>query len=421
MTLKTYYAKLDCYSNNASFNVTVNETYKSFCDFMSHLTGSGVATLVSWNSGSGVLSGSFDSRTYWDGALPFGVGAHSLWRFNATPERNFDWYLYTQVVSGTGAIRQAFNTPISGYADSGDSMVGSSNYRGILVQTAVCFSGSTSFNPWNGSIGDGNGNASQAAGNGARRWISGSNDRTLYVLPRSNNLGGTHATARDNALSFPHVPTIGAAGQPSVTHFICDGDSLLVLRDEYYYGGAGVYGVGYFGPFELRNSLSSSGIAGTPFGFLMHTSRDGEAVTFSTNTAFGDTAGSNATINGGVSVPVRDLTSGSKGAILQVLGSFNSTTYQPNTLLNQYDELPIYVGISEAPYFGMVGQMNTGLVRAVLNVQTQDTTADFKRAIFGGSTTLNFRKISTPWNGAVPPGTSTSRTGSNFTWVQDYG
>jgi hypothetical protein len=102
------------------------------------------------------------------------------------------------------------------------------------------------------------------------------------------------------------------------------------------------------------------------------------------------------------------------------MGTFPDATYQPNTANNKCEEYPIYVGGGEAPYVGLVGTFNTGLIKAMRDVQIHDTTADFSRAVFGGSTTVGNLKISTPWTGSSPPGTSTSRTGSNYTWTTDY-
>jgi hypothetical protein len=414
MTLKTYYAKLDCYSNPAITENISNEYYKSFCDFMSTLTGSGVATLVSWNSGANAVSASFDNRTYWDGAARFGVGAHSLWRFNATPERNFDWYLYTQVVSASFNLNQTFNTPISGYGQDG-GLGGVTTNRGIYAQAAVCFSGSTSFNPWNGSISDGNGNASLGAGNGSARWVSGSNDRILYVLPRSNDLGGAHVIQKSNGLSlgryFPANTTNLRYG------FICDGDALLAFNGT---DASNTYGISYIGPYEARRSLSGSGIAGTSHGFMMIAQQGSTTNTLDRNQTFGSTTG-NASTDGGVAFPVSDLVSGSKLGVVNVFLNFNLSLYHPNTVLGQYDELPYFVGFAETPFLGMAGNVNGGLMRLVRNVQSHDTTADFKRAIIGGDLTISNIKIAIPWNGTSPPGTSTSRTGSNFTWTQDYG
>ena len=243
MATKTYYGKLDCFTSVAASANATGEYYKSFCDFMSYLTGSNVATLVSWNSGSGAVSGSFDARTYWDGANPFGLGSHTLWRFHTSSTRNWEWYLYTQVVSGNNsALRYAFNTPIDGYANGFDAPAGNQSYVGILMQAAVCFSGSTFFNSWNGSLSDGSGNASQGAGNGSIRWVSGANNRTLYVLPRSNDAEGATSTGKQNAIMLASVHTTSDTAMRY--HFIYDGDALFVAKDA---GNDNTYAFSYVG------------------------------------------------------------------------------------------------------------------------------------------------------------------------------
>ena len=418
MPTKTYYAKLDCYSGTALFENLSGEYYKSFCDFMSYLTASNVATLVSWNSGSGAVSGSFDTRTYWDGARPFGLGSHTLWRFHTSSTRNWEWYLYAQVVSGANGVqRYAFNTPISGYNAAFDAPGGSTNNRGILMQAAVCFSGSSSFNPWNGSLSDGSGNASQGAGNGLIRWVSGANNRNLYVLPRSNDAVGDTSTRKDNALCIPDTINAGFASTLRY-HFIYDGDALFIAKDQV---ANSTYGFSYIGGFELRNSLTGSGICNSDYGFLMYAGAENQAGSIVINTSFGDIAGTNGTVNGGIAVPLGNMTNGSKTSIPQSINNFLGSTYQPNTLTSTYDEFPVYVGSSEGGSIGYLGNMNSGLVRYVNDLQSHDMKDDFSRAIVGGTTTLTDNKISIPWTGSAAIGVSTSRTGSNFTWTTNYG
>jgi hypothetical protein len=309
----------------------------------------------------------------------------------------------------------SYNLPISGWGNAtiwNTSFVEPTGRRSIAVQSALCISGSTSFNPWNGNFGDGNANSSIAAGNGPVRWVSGANDRTLCVLPRSNGTAGTDATQRANFLSF------GSHGNSATTmryHYIYDGDALLILNDD---GGDSTYQVSYLGAIELRNVLSGSGIAGSNHGFAMYTQYVNViADTITMGTVFGDTAGTTQAQNGGFFVKNLD---GPKSAVPAIMGTFPDATYQPNTANNKYEEYPIYVGGGEAPYVGLVGTFNTGLIKAMRDVQIHDTTADFSRAVFGGSTTVGNLKISTPWTGSSPPGTSTSRTGSNYTWTTDY-
>ena len=413
MTTNTYYAKLDCLSSTADYNQTAGEVYKTCMDFLTYLSSSNLVTLISWNSGSSASAGSFTSRTYPGGALPFGDGAHSLWRFNTSSLRHWEWYLYLQNVTGPFGVglRQAFNTPISGYG--GDSFLQGSGVgaweRGILMQAALCVSGTSSFNPWNGSISDGSGNASTAAGNGTIRWISGSNNRQLYVLPRSNNVEGTHASTRDNGIALFRIYP-----ETSVRyHFIYDGDCLQMMYDN---SANSTYTISQVGGFEFRNELSGSGFCGSNFGFTMYSNPTVVTDTLSFATSFGNTTG-NATLNGGLAVP---FISGSKSGIFDILGTFPGSTYQPNTTINRFEEFPLYLGGAEAPFVGIAGNINTGLLKAMRDVQVHDTTADFSRAVFGGTTTVTDLKVSTPWTGSSPPGTGLSRTGSNYTWVADY-
>ncbi|MFA6049664.1 MAG: hypothetical protein WC761_00435 [Candidatus Paceibacterota bacterium] len=420
MATKTYYGKLDCYSNVSTTEHLGGDYYKSFVDFLSYLSASNQVSLVSWNSGSSVAAGTFANRTYPESTLPFGGGAHSLWKFHTSSTRNWEWYMYAQACSGAaGSIRQAFNTPMSGYAAGGDAINGNNTYRGVIIQTAVCFSGTTSFNPWNGSISEGAGNASTTAGNGGQRWVSGSNDRIMYVLPRSNDVGGTTQFQKSNSVTLASVMS---TNDTTLRYsFIYDGDALLAINDDSL--NTSQYSLSYFGPFELRNSLTASGICGSPYGMTMYTQfaaiTSGDAVTL--GTVFGDTAGSTTAQNGGIAIPIGTMMTGSKVAIPNVVATFSAVAYQPNTVTGQYDEFPLVIGASESPHFGLLGQFNYGLFRTIRKAQTQSVLSDFSRAVFGGTTTTTDMKISVPWTGSFAPGVSLSRTGSNYTWTRNYG
>jgi hypothetical protein len=416
MATKTYYGLLDCLSTVAAAENLSQEYYFGFTRFMGYLSSSNQATLIAWNSGS-ILpnggnfgTGSFETKTQWDGASSFGLGTHSVWRIHTSSTRNWEWYLYAQMVSSSaGAIRQAWNIPISGYGNTADNINGTSTNRGILLQAALLISGSASFNPWNGT---GVYGASQAS---IPRWVSGSNTRNLFVLPRSNDNGGTHVYQKSNAL------TLGSRLVNSDTtlryHFIYDGDALLCMNDA---GDNGSYGVTYLGAYTLRTSLTSSGIGTGSYGFLMYSQIDGLTDTLTLGTAFGDTVGSTSTQNGGVVLTFDTMITGSKIGIVDTVGTFHGSAYQLNFLTSQYDEFPVYVGPSEGATSGLAGTLNPGLIRYARDMAVHDATADLSRAVFGGSAVTSNLKITTPWTGSVAPGLGTDRTGSLKTWSANY-
>lgn len=430
MATRTYYGKLDCYSSVASTQVLIDEMYKGTMDFLSYLSGSNEVDLIAWNSGSGAAAATFENRTYSDGSFPFGGGAFSLWKFRTNSRRNWEWYLYLQRADATGASEAAilynWTLPITGSGGTADGMIftnSSTSNRGIIMQAAMCVSGTTSFNPWNGSTSQGAANASIGAGNGSVRWVSGSNDRRLYVLPRSNDLGGVHVTQKANATIFAMTQATSAR-----YHFMYDGDALQMMYDA---GANNTYAYNYVGGFEMRSALTASGICGSDYGFLMYAYQPdatGEPAvitdTLSFNTTFGDVSGSaggsSTGVGGGIVCPVKVAVSGSKGARISVQENWSASGYQPSTYTNKFDEFPVLVGASESPFLGFLGNLNTGMVRVMRDVQVHDTTADFSRAVFAGTTTLSNLSISTPWTGSNPPGISTARTGSQFTWTRDY-
>jgi hypothetical protein len=422
MITKTYYGKLDCFSAADGSESVSNEYYKNFVDFMSYLTASNVASLVAWNSGSGVVSASFNQRGFWNQNNAFGVNAYSVWKFPSSSTRPFDWYMYTQAITTSANIGGTFNVPISGYTNA--TSFGSNNTnRGILMQTAVCFSGTTSFNPWNGS-----GTADGAANAGNPRWIPGGTNRTMYVFPRSNDGGGTavHIAQKSNGIAFGGIIATMIKFR---YHFIFDGDAIVAFTTNPEGTSANCYNFSYVGPFELRNSLTSSGICSGSFGMIVLSAPVNPPIagTFTAGTLFGDTAGSTAAQNGGIAVPVGGVGSnqpgsGSKAGIADTISTFQSIVYQPNFYTGQFDEFPINVGGGETSYFGLLGTFNTGLLKLTTGVSSHDVVGDNTRVCFGGIGALNdsSQKITVPWTGSSAPGTGLSRTGLNYTWTKDY-
>jgi hypothetical protein len=422
MITKTYYGKLDCYSSGIEETIG-NEVFKNFFDFMSHLTASNVATLVAWNSGSSVASASFNQRGFWDQNNPYGVGANAVWRFPTSSTRPFEWYLYTQVVSGTAACQFSFVNPVTGYGSSTTSLANNSNSRAIIMQAAVCFSGTNFFNPWNGS-----GTADGAANAGNPRWVPGAADRVMHVLPRSNDYGGTavHIAQKSNATAL-----IGwsASTVRLRYHFICDGDSLITLASDDT-SARSTYSFNYVGPFELRDDLSTAGICSSSFGLTMFsilTTPLANTVVY--GSTIGDTGGTTVAQNGGVAVPVggtgfSQAGTGSKGAVLGTLTTLAGIEYQPSMYTSLVDEYPILVAGNESPSFGLLGSYNTGLVRCLgAGAAVHDINFDNSRAVFGGSSIIGTSnlKITTPWTGSLPPGINQTRTGTTYTWTRNYG
>lgn len=422
MSSKTYYGFLDAHTNVASSDNAGNEIWKGFCTFMGHLTASNVATLIAWNSGATCLSGSFNTRGYWDETRMMGNGAHTVWKMHTSSTRNWEWYLYAQIVSGASAnVAQSFNMPMSGYASTGGTLAGSSGNRGILIQAVLCTSGAagtSSFNPWSGSLSTGSDGSSTA---GYPRWISGSTGlNQLYCLPRSNDLGGpaTAVLQKANGVIFANMFVSTTTLQ---FNFIYDGDAMISFIDSSPTANLGTYGIGYVGAFEMRNSLTASGFGGGRHGFAMYTQATPQANTMAVATTFGDLLGTATAQNGGISVPLGQMVSGSKNAIANTVATFAGVTYQPNTITGQYDEFPIYIGANDTPNVGLLGVLNTGLIKYAHNAKSEAVLADNSRAFLGGSVTQAEFKITVPWTGSRAPGVGLSRTGSLYTWTRDYG
>ena len=197
------YGKLECVSLYTGNNVYQNaqEFFKGLYDFLMYLETQGVVTLRARYAGSGAASAA--AVGYWDESGPFTSNAWYLfeWRTASTTPanpsyagpRNEPFYVLVQWV-------QYNNTWSLGNSNPG-LCIGQANNNQyehwVAIQMGVGIGGDQM--PWNGTLGtygDSGSFGSQAKGNPV--WKVPTGGTGLYVFPRSNNLGGTHYTSKQN-------------------------------------------------------------------------------------------------------------------------------------------------------------------------------------------------------------------------------
>lgn len=390
------YGRVDCLTNTGNADRGASEMWVSFWNFMETLQSASYVELVAFHSGANATSG---STGYWDDPDPFGQCAFGVWKWVANENRPWEWFMFAELITGSADLDvQSFASP--GLSLGSSNFLGSTSTRGIAVATAVCWSGSQSYNPWNGTTGLGN------ASKGTPVWVSGSNDRTLCVFPRSNNANGTHNTNKENTLSMGDSVTMTATS--ARWHILADKDGLLWVNDREDNSSTTFI---YNGAFKVRDSLSGSAIGQSAYGMLQFgTFGAPPSDTISNTSTVGDTAGSTHTVNGGMAVGIPDFT---VIGFRTYFNSANQTTHQPCTFNNNsIDEYTLTVAAYENPHFGVAGTIDTPLLRYSWRAVNWDISSDNSRVWFGGDNLTTTGKITTAWSGSTPPGTGTSRTGS---------
>lgn len=397
----TVYGKLECFSNPGSATpryLTSQEIFKGLYDFMVYLESQNIVTLRARFAGVGATAASTD---YWDGANPFTANAWFLyeWRTATTTPANpsyagtrtFPWYLLVQF----GRADQA--TTITGNAAP-------ATYSGLATLSSNdCFVGFSSaigaggdFQAWNGTLGTfGNPSSFGNQAKGTPVWkVPGSGGVDVFVFPRSNNPGGTHATNRQNLTELYYQSSAVTQCRFS---FMADHDSILGLVDE---SNNGNYQFVYMGEYTPRSGLNPA----YPF---VHLS---SSLPITSGAQIGVTTGiglnqmgviydSGLTVNRGVKL-------GMVGRVDEVF----TATVQPSTLTgsNVYDEMQLTMGVNEF-FQGYMGDIS--FFREVYNTTNLETNTAGSKLIVGTPTVASI-KIVVPWKTGLTPGSGATRDGT---------
>jgi len=299
--------------------------------------------------------------------------------------RAFDYYVLVQWSDGSTALGAAPGNP--GLANGSASSL-SAGKVGIAVAIGV----GGDENPWNGA-----GASLGVHTKGTPVWKVPAGGTNVHVLPRSNNLGGSHATNRENlSLLFSQYAFTG--GTRARAHVIADDDSFVVAVDN---DDDNTYGIVYAGLVTTRQGLV------LPHPFVMIDS----GVPLATNTGYGDTSGTSGFQGGTIH---RENNIGVRQLVLERLNILvNTTVHQPNRLFapSEFDEFPIACALSETPHAGFMGQVE--FMREVGNIATHDSSSDKKRVVIGDNN-VGTVKLSIPWDGATTPKSGTVRQGLDF-------
>jgi len=359
-----------------------NEMYVSLTRFLtsSYAQALGIQR-IAYNTGSAA-----SGENYWDQNGASGANAWSAYTFLSATN---PFQMLIQVCFAAATFGNSPGNP--GLLDGATAQAGS-----IGVAFGARLDGSSS---WGGTTLN---NGKDVKGNVV--WASGSS--TLFVWPRSNTGGGTHAANKQNMSLISN----GGGADPaygSRLNLVCDENNIAFIIDANDY----LPRVTYFGRYNVR-----SGTIGQVPHVMLRTATNGDPPLTFLPSVFGSTAG-NATLEGACAHPVPP--SGSQTTMICGVTALNnafSVNYQPNNAISgtyRYDEHPIHLALAEATYYGYVGY--TDWIRFIWGVSQMSVSNDGSRLYTGGQLSPLTTRISLPWSSSVgAPGAGSGREGTFF-------
>ena len=201
--------KLDAYLSGLTVSDYAQGIFKQTWDFFKQLEVAGHVVEVARNNGSGGTGTDF-----WDGANPFGPHAWYVFRYPPSSLRTFSVYVLFQYTNTNnfGNISPGSPAKING-------VLGSASNIHLAFSVAIAYdSMGNSVNPWGGTTG-----SLGSDTKGSPVWVKPVGG-SLYVLPRSNSLGGSFSTLREDMCGF-YV----SAPSPSRLYCIGDQDNFSIV------------------------------------------------------------------------------------------------------------------------------------------------------------------------------------------------
>ena len=386
----TLRGRLDCYANSGNGSYNTLTMFKVLYDFLkSHPN----MTEIARHGGSG---GTAANTGDYDSATPFLQNAWYVFRMNdATLEsgaanptgysgpRTYPWYIYVQLyrqdivggISSTPAVPSAMQ-----------AVTGNTAYTTMATQYVVPVGtiAGTSEVAWNGAGTMGTNTK------GTPVWKSTAGTPTgfqgCYVSPRSNNIGGAHATNRENC--SPIFSTNSAQNLPCRFNIISDDDMLIFTSS---YGDDASWGLEYFGFYTPRPGL-------TPTVPMFHYASSIPHATG--NNTYGTVAG-NGNCAGGIfmnNLAVDGVRSSSFSRYNEFFTQFSN----PNRMFtnDQWDDWRIPILLYEGTtYVGYAGDLDS-TIKETYNLNAGDTNPSKTRMVLGNNIAQSF-KLTVPWDGTT--------------------
>lgn len=375
---------------------SVQEVFKSWYEAMEVLQGHGYVNRIALQYGSGGAGTDFH-----DEANPFETNAFFVYEWPSNDRRPWSWYLMVQY--GTGDYGAAPGDPCRFLGTAapvpGDGSIG--------VAVAIAFDSSDNpASPWTGSTNfDGADRKGAVAGTGPVWAAPGGG--TIFTFPRSNDVGGAHATDKENTLLI--FNTNAAASRR--LHVIGDEDNLWVVTEFDDDNNAGWLYCGSYTPLATTGADAMA-----PFCVLKLVSTGATGGSdVAQDVLFGPTAGTGLP-QGGVVSPdnaqvygVRLLHGREYGPISGADPDENIRPTDPGRIA-----LPVPLWVDEAGVNGLVGWTPVDQFGFVGNDQRDvrpTTGPPFTHAAFGTSFTTDARRLMR-WGADTEPKATSTRTGT---------
>ena len=349
------------------------EVFVNLYDFMQRNVTVGNAALHASNYGSGGTG--FD---YHDGANPAGENAWAVFRFlaSASSLRTTDFYVLIQWAD-TDAFGASPGNPGSLSNGTGDSVGFMMAYR------------EDGGDPWNGTT-----NANGADTKGTPVWAG----TGLHVLSELNETGARSTNKED----LTYIYDVGTASSSRV-HMCGDADGMWFGNDGQ--SGSGSNGtldnIYYLGVYTPRADLAITNPYIITSSFQPYLQASSSYTLSSASGAMSLTESRNAAR---VGLRCRDY-----------IWSFS----HPEDLGAgpEYIEFPIELARSatyDSEEFGLLGHLNTDIIRLTYGPANNSANAAFTRAFIGDTNSTNDHKFSLAWGGGSAPDTAITRDGVVF-------
>lgn len=380
----------------------INEAFTGLYNFLTSSYAQSVGIQqIAYNTGSGGTG-----MGWWDSATPSGENAWACFKFASASIPFYMLIQYNNSDTSNSITGQSFGTAPGSPAQLG---AGASYVAGLGIQFAMDDNGG---NVWNGTVLN-NGQDNK----GTIVWMSGSATGSLFVFPRSNSAGGSHATQRQNM--FPMVQAVtsnvnGIKQSGARVHILVDQNNFMYLHDIAYDGS---YQVTYFGKYDVRPDITSSLPPYLMIGYK--TENTNPTPNYALSTIYGTTAG-NTDVEGGIIMPLtaaygaNNGQQGVKGMSIDLVPNFLfDGRFHPNSTFSpaKYDVYPAFVALNESPIFGFLGRINFFSMCYGLPSHATDSTKT--RAVFGANNQAAAKMV-VPWDGLSSPGQSADRYGRQF-------
>lgn len=397
------FAAVDCVTNSGSINnnyINANELYVTCYNVLLNAQTSGHVTRIAYGTGSAVSGALGTGVDYWDTGNASGGNSFSVWRFNSSSYRPYEFYLYLGYAANSTGLG---TEPSQSIQRNTTSIL----YSPLIFQIATSFNPNTgaTTNPWNGTT---NNNGTDTFNTlTSTMWRSASAGNILHVYPMGNMSDSTFTGSRNlvgvlasglsatNAMRFNFYVATGTQGDGILMVYKANAPSDTVWEWN--------FATTYSPRVEISSSVKVP---------LVYCSNDESSSDFSTTIS----TVSWLTGSSGIALPDNQLGNpfftdvewwAKPGNV--PANSFLGT--QPAQELS-YPQLCINGNTG----IGFLGTVDSPLMKIVGGLVTDSLVNSQNNVIFGASTGGASLKLMTPWSSSVGagPGTLNYRTGSTF-------